>query len=307
MLVYESLAAATGFDKLLTNAGSMQNQGVEFTLNARMVNGAKVKWDMGFNVSQNKNKIIEVPNGQFTTEYAGATILTANGQVANQFYGYTTDGIFETNAAATAAGLMNRNADGSFSMFKGGDVRFVDLNGDKIINEDDRSVIGNPNPDITGGITNRVSWNRFEFNALITFSKGNDVYNYLRNRLEAQSGYENQLLSVNNRWRNDGQVTNTPKATWADPMGNSRFSDRWIEDGSYARLRSISLQYYFPFKNGMVKNATVYVTGNNLVTLTNYKGFDPEFSANSSIFAQGIDTGMEPLFKSVTMGVRIGL
>ncbi len=307
MLVYENLAAATGFEKLLNNAGSMQNQGLEFSLNARIVNATKVKWDFGFNISQNKNKIIEVPNGQFTTEYAGATILTANGQVANQFYGYKTAGIFTTNAEAAAAGLSKKNLDGSYSLFTGGDIRFVDLNGDKIINEADRSVIGNPNPDITGGITNRVSWNRFELNALITFSQGNDIYNYLRNRLEAGSGYENQLLSVNNRWRNDGQVTNTPKVTWADPMGNSRFSDRWIEDGSYIRLRSISLQYYFPIKNGMIKNASVYVTGNNLVTLTNYKGYDPEFSANQSIFSQGIDTGMEPLFKNVTMGVRIGL
>ena len=307
MLVYESLAAATGFKSVLTNGGSMKNTGVELSVNARIVNTSSLKWDLGFNVSHYKNKIISVPNTRFTTEYAGATILTANWQSGAVFYGYTTNGVFASNAAAATAGLTKPNADGSFTGFKGGDVIFADLNGDKVIDESDRSIIGDPNPDFTGGMTNRVTWKRFELNALFTFSQGNDVYNYLRNKLETSGSNENQLISVNNRWRNDGQVTNTPKATWGDPMGNSRFSDRWIEDGSYIRLRSISLQYYIPLKNTMISNATVYVTGNNLVTLTKYKGYDPEFSAATSIFAQGIDTGMEPLFKSVTMGVRIGL
>jgi len=307
MLVYETLAAATGFNTVLTNGGSMKNTGIELSVNARMVNTQDLKWDLGVNISRYKNSIIEVPNGSFTTEYAGATILTANGKAANQFYGYTSNGVFASNAEAASAGLMKMNADGSFSSFKGGDVRFADLNGDKIIDANDRSVIGNPNPAFTGGITSRVAWKKFELNALFTFSQGNDIYNYLRNQLEKMSGYENQLLSANNRWRSDGQVTNTPKATWGDPMSNSRFSDRFIEDGSYFRLRSISLQYYIPIKNGMVHNATLYVTGNNLFTLTKYKGYDPEFNVSPGVFAQGIDTGMEPIFKSITMGVRIGL
>ncbi|GEP94218.1 SusC/RagA family TonB-linked outer membrane protein [Chitinophaga cymbidii] len=307
MLVYEELPSATGFKTMLTNAGSMQNTGWEATVNARIVNAPKVKWDLGFNVSSYKNRIISVPGGQFTTEYAGATILTANDQPANQFYGYTTNGVYASDAEAAAEGLRKMNNDGTFSTFSGGDVRFIDINKDGEINADDRRVIGDPNPDWTGGITNRILWNRFELNALITFSQGNEVYNYLRYRLESASGVENQLESMNNRWRADGQVTNTPKAAWGDPMGNARFSDRWIEDGSYLRLRTVSLQYYIPIKNGILKNATVYATGNNLITLTKYKGYDPEFSAAGSVFAQGIDAGLDPLFKSVTLGVRIGL
>ena len=307
MLVYESLQAATGFNTILTNGGSMQNKGVELTVNARIINKPRFKWDIGFNVSQNKNQILSVPNGQFTTDYAGATILTANGQPANQFYGYTANGVFSTNAEAAASGLMKPNTDGSFTAFKGGDVRFADLNGDKIIDENDRSIIGNPNAAITGGITSRIVIKRFELNALFTVSQGNDIYNYLRYRLESQSGYQNQLLSVNNRWRNDGQITTTPKATYGDPMGNSRFSNRWIEDGSYIRLRTVSLQYFIPVKKGMLKNASIYINGNNLLTLTKYMGYDPEFSANSSLFAQGIDTGLDPIYKSVTLGIRLGL
>lgn len=307
MLTYEELGTATGFSTILTNNGSMKNAGIEVSANYRILNKPSLKWDLGAIVSTYKNKIGTVPNEQFITNYAGAAILTANGQAANQFYGYVAQGVYATDADAAAAGLQVKNYDGSFSSFKGGDVQFLDRDNNKLIDENDRQVIGNPNPAFTGGITNRVIYKRFELNTLFTFSKGNDVYNYLRYRLEAENGAENQLISVNNRWRSNGQVTTTPKASWGDPMGNSRFSNRWIEDGSYFRLRSVSLQYYIPVKNAMVHNATVYVTGYNLFTLTKYKGYDPEFSAGSSLFVQGIDTGLDPLFRSVTMGVRIGL
>ncbi|HEY0040798.1 MAG TPA: SusC/RagA family TonB-linked outer membrane protein [Flavisolibacter sp.] len=307
MLVYEGLNAATGFNNILSNGGSMQNTGVEATINARIINTPKLKWDLGLNASTNNNKVLQVPNGSFTTQYAGATILTAEGNPANLFYGYVSNGVFATTAEATAAGLMKKNNDGSFSQFGAGDIRFADLNGDKIIDDADRQVIGDPTADFIGGITNRVIYKNFELNALINFSTGNDIYNHVRYRLERMTGAENQLQSVTNRWRGEGQVTGTPKATWGDPMGNSRFSNRWIEDGSYARLRSVSLQYHIPVTSGMVNYVTVYATGNNLLTLTKYKGFDPEFSASPSPFAQGIDTGLDPIFKSVILGVRIGL
>ena len=150
-------------------------------------------------------------------------------------------------------------------------------------------------------------YKRFQLDALFTFSEGNQVFNYLRYRLESASGVENQLNSVVNRWRTDGQVTAMPKATYGDPMGNNRFSTRWIEDGSYLRLRNVSLSYSIPFKGMAVKNATVYITGNNLLTFTKYMGYDPEFSAGPGVFAQGIDTGLDPIFKSISLGARIGL
>jgi TonB-linked SusC/RagA family outer membrane protein len=307
MLVFDTLGTITGFNTILTNDGSMKNTGVELTLNGRIINTADLKWDMGINVSRYKNTIIEVPGGSFTTQFAGATFLTANGQAANLFYGYTSNGVFVSDAEATAAGLQKKNADGSFSPFMGGDIRFSDLNGDRIIDELDRGVIGNPNPDFTGGLTNRFLWKNFELNTLFTFSQGNDVFNYLRYRLESGSGVENQLESVNNRWRGNGHVTNMPRASWNDPLGNNRFSNRWIEDGSYFRLRSISLQYFIPLKSSVLNSATIYASGNNLFTLTRYKGYDPEFSASPNVFGQGIDTGLDPIFKSVNLGVRLGL
>lgn len=308
MLVYQPLQTITGFKTTLTNGGELKNNGIEGTINARIVNKQQIKWDVGVNVATYKNKIVAVPDGAIYTDFAGATVLTAVGQASNQFYGYKTEGIFATNDAATASGLFKLNTDGSVSAFKGGDVHFVDINGDKIIDEKDRSVIGNPNPDFYGGFSNRVIWKRFELNALVTFSIGNDVYNYLRYRLESQSGVENQLQSVLNSWRIDGQQTTMPKATWGDPMGNNRFSDRWIEDGSYLRLRSVNLTYNLPLKRkATFKSVALSVTGNNLFTATHYLGYDPEFSTSSSPLAQGIDTGLDPIFKSIVVGVKLGL
>ncbi|TDH26584.1 SusC/RagA family TonB-linked outer membrane protein [Segetibacter sp. 3557_3] len=306
MLVYQPLNTTAGFTSILTNQGKMQNTGLEASLNIRAVNTRDFKWDAGINAATNRNKMLAIPGNQLTTEYAGGTILTRVGDPANQFYGYQTNGVFATDA--DAAGLTKKNPDGSFVAFRGGDVRFTDVDGNKIIDENDRVVIGNPMPDFTGGFSNRIMYRRFELNALFTFSQGNDVYNYVRYRLESVNGIENQLVSVANRWRGSGQVTNTPRASWGDPMGNSRFSDRWIEDGSYIRLRSLSLQYSVPMKAaGFLKSTTVYATANNLFTLTKYKGFDPEFSATQSIFSQGIDTGLDPLYRTITLGIRLGL
>ncbi len=121
------------------------------------------------------------------------------------------------------------------------------------------------------------------------------------------SGPANQLQSVLNRWRANGQVTGVPKATWGDPMGNSSFSDRWIEDGSYMRLRNVSVSYEVPIKPGFFKYAMIYLSGTNLVTLTKYLGYDPEFSSTGSVFGQGVNIPMEPLYKSAELGIRIGL
>jgi len=306
MLVYQPLSTVSGFESTLTNAGELQNTGLEATLSIRVINSKNFRWDVGINGATNKNKVLAVPNDRILTEFAGAVILTEEGSPATQFYGYRTNGVFATDA--DAAGVIKKNTDGSFSAFKGGDVHFIDRDGNNVIDDNDRTVIGNPIPELIGGFNNRLVWKDFELNALFTFSQGNDVYNNVRHRLESSSGTENQLLSVNNRWRGPGHITTMPKATWGDPMGNSRFSDRWIEDGSYFRLRNVTLQYNVPLAPGsFVKSISIYGIATNVFTLTKYKGFDPEFSVTPSVFSQGIDTGLDPLFRSVTLGVRMGL
>ena len=309
MLTYEQLPTATGFEQILTNGGAMRTRGIDASLQLRAANQKELKWDISLNASNYHNEVTALPgNNSFITNFAGASFITQVGQPANQFYGLTTNGVFTTDAEAAAANLFRKMADGSLRPFKGGDMRFNDLNGDGLIDDNDRRVIGNPNPKWFGGIGNRLVWRRFTLDALVTFSAGNDAYNYVRNRLESVSGVENQLLSANNRWRGNGHVTNMPKATWADPMGNASFSDRWIEDASYLRLRTLSIAYQVPMRRqGFIKDMNVYATGNNLLTFTKYLGYDPEFSARASVFAMGVDTGLDPIFRSIMLGVKLGL
>jgi hypothetical protein len=196
---------------------------------------------------------------------------------------------------------------GSAVAFNGGDVRFIDVNGDKLIDDRDRQVIGDPNPDFFGSIVNSLSWKSFSLETFFSFTQGNDIYNYTRRQLESQSNFNNQTTAVLNRWRNDGQTTSMPRASLGDPLGNSRFSDRWIEDGSYFRLRSATLSYNLPIKTNFLRYSVLYVTGNNLFTLTKYLGYDPEMNGTSSALGQGVDITLEPQFKSVQIGVKFGL
>ncbi|MCC9165809.1 SusC/RagA family TonB-linked outer membrane protein [Pontibacter harenae] len=307
MLIQERLISAAGLEYMYTNNGAMQNRGVELSLNSRLINNETFKWDVGLNIATIKNEITKLPGDRMLTNFAGANILTQVGQQANLFYGYKTNGVYTSDGEASNAGLTTRTPDGTYTAFSGGDMRFVDMNNDNVIDEEDRVVIGNPNPDFTGMFSSRVTYKKLSLDAAFTFSKGNDIFNYTRAQLESMAGTNNQLQSVQNRWRANGQVTDMPKATWGDPMGNARFSDRWIEDGSYLRLRSLTLNYDLAIQNRFLKNASVYATANNLFTVTNYLGYDPEFSASSIIFAQGVDVGLIPQFKSVLLGVRLGL
>jgi hypothetical protein len=277
-------------------------------LNARIINRANLKWDIGMMMARYVTEINKLPDYSIITSFGGATYLTREGGAANLFYGYKTNGVYASDNEAAQAGLGIRLPNGTVVPFTAGDVRFVDVNNDHIINENDLQLIGDPNPDFFGSISTRVEYKRFCLDALVTYVGGNDVYNYTRNQLESMSGYSNQTEAVVNRWRTNGHQTDMPKAVWGDPMGNSRFSDRWIEDGSYIRLRSVTLSYNLSFaRESFLKYITVYLSGNNLVTLTKYKGYDPEFSATESMFGQGVENSLEPLSRTAQAGIRIGL
>jgi TonB-linked SusC/RagA family outer membrane protein len=304
MLTYETVSTVAGGSKILTNNGAMENQGIELALSGRVLDN-DFKLDLGASVASYRNKVTRLPYENMMTSYANASIMTSVGNPLAVFYGYKTNGVYATNEEASA--FSRREANGSLTSFQGGDVRFVDRNGDFIIDESDKTVIGNPNPDFTGMFMTRLGWKRFVLDADITFTYGNDVYNYTRAQLESQSGFENQTQSVMNRWRTDGQVTNVPRTSYGDPSGNARFSDRWIEDGSYIRLRTLSITYSVPLKSERIKSVTVYGTGSNLVTISRYLGYDPEFSASNNVLLQGINTGLTPQYKSVMLGVRLGL
>jgi TonB dependent receptor len=308
MIVYEPAATYSGLDYTISNGGAMKTTGIEASINVRVVNKNNFKWDFGVNIAHSKSIVTQLPVDKILTEFAGGTILTQVGLAPNVFYGYKSNGVYASNAEAAAAGLSVKNANTSTSAFKGGDVRFANINSaDKMIDDNDRTVIGNPNPDFYGAFLNTIVWKKWKLDAVVSFSKGNQIYNYTRRKLEALDGYNNQTEAAVKRWRTDGQMTDMPKATWGDPMGNARFSDRWIEDGSYLRLRTVSLSYNVAVKANSIKSMTVYLTANNLVTITKYLGYDPEFSATSGAIGQGVDAMLEPQYKSVIVGVKIGL
>jgi TonB-linked SusC/RagA family outer membrane protein len=308
MLTNDPQAQSLGFTNAVTNGGGMRTRGVELSLTGRIIANTRLKWDLGLNIASFRNVVTQLPNNSMQTNYAGATILTQVGMPANLFYGYKTNGVYRSDAEALASGVQVIAANSLSAQPHGGDVRFVDVNGDKVIDANDKQVIGNPNPDFVGSINSTLTYKRVSFSALFTFSKGNQIFNYTRQQLEGERGYQNQTINVLNRWQADGQVTNVPRAVFGDPIANSRFSDRWIEDGSYLRLRTVNVTYNVPIKaKGALKAIKVYATANNVFTLTKYLGYDPEFSATDGILTQGIDTGLEPQFTSIQLGIRIGL
>ncbi|WP_026712732.1 SusC/RagA family TonB-linked outer membrane protein [Flavobacterium daejeonense] len=308
MIVYKSIPNATGFDYMPVNSGAMRTTGAELALNARVIKSTDFTFDLGINLSRYKNEIQGLPDGDILTQFAGATYLTSVGKDANLFYGLKSLGVFSTTAEANAAGLNKRLENGNLVPFGAGDMHYADVDGNNIIDENDRMVIGNPNPDLTGNVSANFTYKRFSLQALFNFSVGNDIYNGLRNNLEKMSGYENQTVAVANRWRAEGQQTDIPRATWGDPMGNADFSSRWIEDGSYLRLKTLVLGYDFKVNDAnYVKYIKLYATANNLLTFTKYLGYDPEFSPTSSIFGQGTDIGLAPQFRTLQLGLRLGL
>lgn len=308
MLIYQSIGIENGFEFIPSNVGSMKTFGTEFSLNSRIVNTKDITFDLGVNLAKYSNEVTSLPNGSILTQFDNATYITAEGKDANLFYGLKSNGVYSSTAQAQADGLSRRLTNGELAPFAGGDMRFTDTNGDKVIDDKDRMVIGNPNPDFTGSITANLAYKRFSLQGLFTYSVGNDLYNGVRYNLEKMSGYENQTVAVENRWRAEGQQTDMPKAIWGDPMGNAEFSDRWIEDGSYLRLKTLVLGYDFDVaKMKYIKAIKIYGTANNLFTITDYLGYDPEFSATSSIFGQGADVGLTPQFKTFQLGLRLGL
>jgi len=142
--------------------------------------------------------------------------------------------------------------------------------------------------------------------ALFTYALGGDVYNATRHRLERVSDYGNQSIAANYRWKEEGQHATMPRANWGDPLHNGEFSDRWIEDGSYLRLRTVNIGYGVPVNHAILKSFDVMLTVNNLFTVSRYLGYDPEFSANSSIYSQGVDVGLTPQYRTIQVGIKAG-
>ncbi len=273
-------------------------------------------------------------NGYTSGIYGESNVLTAVGYAAGSFYGWQTNGVFQdaTSAAqATTTNITLLDANGNiaysneghlayptgladpsqkFRNFQAGDVCFIDQNGDGVIDDNDKVVIGNPNPDIYGNLYTSLSWKNLRLDANFKYSLGNDIYNYQRSILEGGNTTYNQTSAMQNRWTHEGQQTNIPKACYMDSKdwrNNERMSDRWIEDGSFLKLKNLRLTYNLPYNNEWLQGLKVWAEGNNLFTITKYLGTDPEMSSRNSVLYQGIDTGINPSGRSFNIGVSLNL
>lgn len=314
LLTLKELPYVAGLKSMWSNEGALENKGYEIRMNVKVLNLKDWKWEVGATAGHYKNKITSLPdNKSYITNIVGASVLTQSGYAAGVFYGYKTLGVFATDEAAAAAGkdgyLKSITQTGAVQYFKAGDMHFADRNDDGIIDEKDMAVIGDPNPDLYGNIHTTLNYKRLTLNVLFNYSLGNDIYNYQRRILESGGEYMNQTTAMLNRWTTEGQITDIPKITYGDPMGNSRFSERWIEDGSYLRLKNISLSYRVPVPVNWswLQGLTVWGAAENLVTFTKYLGNDPEFSGGNDVLYQGIDFGTTPLSRSFSVGLKINL
>jgi len=270
------------------NAGEISNRGVEFVLNTINFNG-DFKWNTNFNITFIKNKVLEMGKNP-VEKYAPLSnnedaIRLTKGYELGTFYGLVVDKVNPAN----------------------GNIEYKDLNGDGNISPDDRTVIGHAMPTATMGFTNTFSYKGLFLDVLMTSSQGNDIFNATRLELEDMQNFKNQSTVVLNRWTTPGQITNIPRAGDQNARSNS---DRWIEDGSYVRLKSVTFGYDFNKMMLGLKSLKLYFTGQNLITWTNYSGFDPEVSAYSDKTgtgtSPGIDYGTYPQVRTFIFGLKAG-
>ncbi len=316
LLTMQTLGFLSGLKENWSNGGKLENEGFDVSLSAKVLALKDWSWQVGASVGHYKNKITALPtsSGYLDTDVYGATVRSQVGQAANLFYGYRTKGVFASTEEARNATDKDPNglyilADNGITRnyFQAGDIHFDDIDNNGEINENDRVVIGDPNPDIYGNIFTTLSWKRFKLDVRFNYSLGNDIYNYMRSQLEGGSRFMNQTTALTNRWQVEGQQTDIPRITFNDPMDNARFSDRWIEDGSYLKLKTVTLSYDLPITSQYLQGLQFWIQANNVFTLTNYLGTDPETAMTSAVIGQGIDLGRLPQSTSIVAGVKINL
>jgi hypothetical protein len=241
-------------------------------------------------------------------EILGGERVNMVDEEANSFYGYIFEGVYSTQAEANEAGLINdRNVP-----YQAGDAIFRDISGpngvpDSIINFHDKTILGSSLPEYYGGLQTTISYKNISLNVMFQFVYGNEIFNYVRYQNEQMATMENQSTSTLNRWQYDGQTTDIPRALYDDLQGNAAFSSRWIEDGSYGRIKHVSLSYRIPNEFLAFRNAEFYVSVNNLLTLSNYLGYYPEFAYSHSQIHQGVDYGQTPQSMQFIAGIKLGL
>ena len=308
MLVAMQVPVSSGYNDQAPpsiNAGKVNNKGVEVSMGADIINNSELKWTADFNISFNKNKIVSlndsIPSYWVSVEMSGNTRVNAEGHPINSFYGHVADGLFQTpgevnNWAVQVVGTNSTNGTAP------GDLRFLDLDNNGVINDNDRTFIGNPFPVFTYALGNSLTWKNFDLSVFLQGIYGNKVYHANRIYLEAMSAAQNQFATVLDRWTGEETSNSMPRAVLGDPNKNNRSSTRFVEDGSYLRIKDFTLGYTLPqrfAKKLAMGNLRIYFSGKNLLTLTRYSGFDPEVGLS------GFDLGTNPVTQVFTFGIDV--
>ncbi len=292
--------SAGGFQAPFVNIGRIVNDGLELGINTVNSTGA-FSWSTDINASFNRNVVESLGS---TGSLVGViqrlpVTRTVEGRAISEFFGYKTAGIFQTLAEIAEAPTQSTDT-------RPGDFRFEDLNNDGVINEEDQTFLGNPVPDFTANLSNNFGYKGLELSFLIQGVFGNEILNLLDRNLLGLTDQNNQRVEALDRFTATNPSTTVPRATFSDPNDNRRISDRYVEDGSFVRLRNVNLGYQLP--NALIKkinlsSAKVYVSGQNLLTFTEYSGYDPEVgSFNQNPLINGVDNGRYPAARSLTVG-----
>ncbi len=292
------------FEAVPINTGTMQNRGFDITLNGRVLKARDFIWNANAVIGVYKNKVLSMGlsgplDGSFPRITGGSQRVT-QGLPVNYFFGFVTDGIFQSYAEIARHAVQTPGSDPTTSTAPG-DIRFKDLNGDGVINSEDRTNIGNANPTFTYGITNTLVYKNFELTLFIQGSQGNKVLNFTRWYTEGGVSNGNYSNKVIERWTAPGTSNTMPRLILNDPNGNSRVSDRFVEDASYMRVKNMRLAYTMPNKwtdRAKLKKAQLYVSAQNLLTITNYTGMDPEVGG-------GVDYGFYPQARTLLAGILV--
>lgn len=326
-----------GIGAPFANVGKLENKGVELSLDTRNFVSSKFTWSSSINFTMNRNKVTELdkPYTRNLYWYAGfdEVTLTSVGNPIGTFYGYVTEGIFSSREDILNHAVQVKQADSENTENPNGvnyvherdgvwvgDVKFKDLNGDGVINSQDKTIIGNPNPDFTFGFSNNLTFGAFDASFYLLGSQGAEIFNFTKVRNERMNSvYNNQGVAVANRARvamdengdpyllNPG--TNVPRFSQLNVNANDRMSDRWIEDGSFIRVQNISLGYTLPkslTERVKIERLRFYANAQNVFVITKYSGFDPEIGAfNQDALRQNIDMGRYPTPRVFIFGVNV--
>ena len=277
------------YPNIYRNEGEMSNWGLELAISSVNFEKKDFSWTTDFNISMNRNKLesLDLKTVYYYTKtsemFSDYCVRITPGQPLSMFWGYKSLGVDPET----------------------GMIMYEDINEDGKVNSSDKQYIGNANPLFTGGMTNTLTWKGLSLSVLMTASVGNDIYNASKIDMVSMLTGANQIKDVLRRWRVPGMITDVPKA---GEVENLKTSSRWIEDGSYLKIKNITLSYNIThpaLRKANIARIQPYITLDNMITFTNYSGYDPEMSQYTSATSMGVDWGTYPCVRSVVFGVNI--